>query len=216
MTDRLWDAMSLIQEDYKDTKLLAAWTIGPYVVMTKTRAVRSLEDMKGMRLRTTSSFLGKALALWGATPLTMDVTGAYSALQTGVIDGLLIGTSAIRSFKLGEQIRYYTDSPPLYTSLFLVMNRNSYASLSASQKAIIDGTTGRSLSLKAAKAYDVETVNELERELKSGRGQLIKLSQAEKKRWVEKTSGLLEDTIKKLESDGIPAKKIVSILSGNR
>ena len=146
----------------------------------------------------------------------MPITRVYNALQTGVIDGLLIGSSAIRSFKLGEQVRFYTESPPLYTSLFLAMNADAYGSLSAGQKAAIDGTTGRSLSLKAAKAYDVETVTQLQNELKRGRGQLIKLSQTEKKRWVDTVGNLKAQTIAGLEARGIPAQKIVSILNGKK
>lgn len=216
MTNRLWDAMPLIRGEYKGTRLLAAWTIGPYVVMTKKRPVRSMEDLKGLKLRTTSRLLAKALQLWGATPLTMPITRVYNALQTGVIDGLLIGSSAIRSFKLGEQVRFYTESPPLYTSLFLAMNAATYEALSAGQKAAIDGTTGRALSLTAARAYDVETVKQLANELKSGRGQLIKLSDAEKQRWVDSVANLKARTIADLEAEGIPARKIVSILNGRK
>jgi len=215
-TKMLWRAVDLLQEEYERTKILALWTNDKAVLMTRTKAVRTLEDVKGMKIRTPSKLQGEIIEALGAIPVAMPVTRMYNALKTGVVDGLMVGPSVIRSFKLGEVAKYYTVGPFAHTAFFLVMNRNAYNGLSTEHRKIIDETTGEPLSIKAARVYRKAGQSALEAEEKSGRGEIIRLSMDQEKRWREALDSVRAQTVKDLESRNIPATQILEAMESGK
>lgn len=215
-TRMLWRAIDLIEKEYDRTKVLALWTNEKAVLMTRTKPVRTLEDIKGIKIRTPSKLQGEIIKALGAVPVAMPVTRMYNALKTGVVDGLLVGASVIQSFKLGEVARYYTDGPFANTAFFLVMNRQAYDSLSAEHRKIIDATTGEGLSLKAAEVYQEAGDKALAEEETSGRGEIIRLSPDEEARWRKALGSVRQETVRALEAEDIPATQILAAMeAGN-
>ncbi|MDE0212883.1 MAG: TRAP transporter substrate-binding protein DctP, partial [Deltaproteobacteria bacterium] len=178
------------------------------------KAVRTLDDVKGMKIRTPSKLQGDIIKALGATPVAMPVTRMYNALKTGVVDGLMVAPSVIRSFKIGEVAKYYTVGPFANTAFFLAMNKKSYDGLSAEHKKIVDETSGEALSLKAAGIYKKAGAGSLAGEKKSGRGEVITLSDAEDKRFRKALSGVRAATVKALSGKGIDAEKILAAMGG--
>jgi TRAP-type C4-dicarboxylate transport system substrate-binding protein len=75
---------------------------------------------------------------WGATPVSMPVTEIYNAMQTGVIDGAYIDTTATRAFRLGEVANYLTYGMDTTNSpFFILMNRDAFDALSDDQQAAV-------------------------------------------------------------------------------
>ena len=147
-TRKLWAVYDLIKDDYQGVKVLGLWSTGPNVIGTRDRAVRVPDDIKGMRIRVPSKLLGDVLTSLGASPVFMNITEVYNAVQTGVLGGVTTGTSALRGFKLGEVLRYYNDYEFGVSPQFVVMNQASYDKLSAEHKKLIDDTTGLEFSLE--------------------------------------------------------------------
>jgi tripartite ATP-independent transporter DctP family solute receptor len=57
-------------------------------VVTRTKEVKNIDDMKGLKIRTIQSpIYVKAVELMGASPTPMSFGEVYTSLQTGVIDG---------------------------------------------------------------------------------------------------------------------------------
>ena len=213
-TKMLWKAVGSIQGEYDRTKILALWVNDKAVIMTRNKAVRTLDDVKGMKIRTPSKLQGDIISALGATPVAMPVTRMYNALKTGVVDGLMVAPSVIRSFKIGEVAKYYTVGPFANTAFFLVMNKKAYDGLSAEHKKIVDETSGEALSVKAAGIYKKAGAGSLAGEKKSGRGEVITLSDAEDKRFREALSGVRGKTVKDLAGKNIDAEKILAAMGG--
>jgi TRAP-type C4-dicarboxylate transport system substrate-binding protein len=76
-------------------------------VVTRDKQVRSLEDLRGMRIRVPTELLGLMRDL-GADPVNMPMGEVYSALAKGVIDGLVAPTDTFKSLHLAEVAHYYT------------------------------------------------------------------------------------------------------------
>lgn len=210
-TNRLWDSMTLLQDEYEKTKILALWTVGPYILMSK-KPVKSLEDIKGMKVRSPSKIIGDVLQSWGASPVNLPAGKIYEAMEQGVIDAAYIAAGAINSFKLGEVVKYYTVIPPVMTPMFLVMNKGVYDGLPADQKRVLDELTGRELSLKAARAYDHENEEALNGEIKSGRGQLSKLSPEEMARWEKLSDPIRRKVVDDLDNRKMDGEKLFQAL----
>jgi TRAP-type C4-dicarboxylate transport system substrate-binding protein len=144
----------------------------------------------------------------------MQIGDVYQAMQTGVLDAILTGHSALEGFKLGEVSKYYPDYTFGVSPLFLVMNQRSYDRLSAEHRAIIDRTSGEKLSQLGAGVYDAEAVRQLENEIKAGRGEVNKLSDAERKKIEAAVAPVADKMIVDREAAGIPARRILAAMKG--
>ena len=130
---------------------LGLWSSAENILFTASKPVRTLDDIKGMKIRVPSRNTGLLVEAWGATPVSMPVSEIYNALQTGVIDGAMIDGTAVNAFKLAEVANYITMGMETTNSpFFVVMNRDAYEGLSSEQQAAID-EAGKQLSLDGQK-----------------------------------------------------------------
>lgn len=76
-------------------------------IATRTRPVRSLADLRGLRLRAPNENLELLRGL-GADPVNMPMGEVYSALAKGVIDGVVAPGDTLRSLHLAEVAPYFS------------------------------------------------------------------------------------------------------------
>lgn len=76
-------------------------------VLTRSRAVRTLEDFRGLRLRAQSDAIDVLREL-GADPVNMPMGEVYSALAKGVIDGVVAPADTIKSLHFSEVASHFT------------------------------------------------------------------------------------------------------------
>jgi TRAP-type transport system periplasmic protein len=76
-------------------------------IITRNRPVRTLDDVRGMRLRAPSELLAVLREL-GADPVNMPMNEVYSALAKGVIDGVLAPIDTFRSLHFAEVTKFNT------------------------------------------------------------------------------------------------------------
>jgi TRAP-type C4-dicarboxylate transport system substrate-binding protein len=77
-------------------------------VLTRSREVHSLEDLRGLRLRVPTELLNVMQDL-GADPITMPMGEVYSSLAKGVLDGVVAPADALKSMHFGEVAKHYTE-----------------------------------------------------------------------------------------------------------
>ena len=146
-TQKIWDNVEFIQDEFKRVHLLSIWTNGENVLYTRDKPVRNLSDVAGMKIRVPSRNAGMVVESWGAVPVSMPVPEVYNAMQTGVIDAILIDSTATYAFRFGEVANYVTAGMNGSISPFaLYMNRDAYGDLSDAHKAAFD-QAGREVSL---------------------------------------------------------------------
>ena len=135
-TEMLYAAAQYIDPEYHAVERLAMWTNEIAVLITRDKPVRAIADVKGMKIRAPSAADAPFIKAWGAVPVQMPITETYNALGTGIIDAILVGSSAIGSFKLFEPAKYITTNMPASSAAFyLVMNKQSLAALSPQEQA---------------------------------------------------------------------------------
>lgn len=153
-TNAIWDNLPLIEDEFADTKLLGLWSNNPSVLISREKPVHTLADVKGMKIRTPNPVMAALVEAWGGIPVSMPTTETYNAMNTGVIDAVMIGPSGIRSYKLNETAKHITvNIPTAVDSFYLLMNRQSWDGLSDEHKTKLDALTGRELSLRGAEAF---------------------------------------------------------------
>jgi len=210
-TKKLWAHFDkFLARDFKGTKVLSLWNSDSASLMAKSKALRTMEDIKGMKIRTPSAAQTAQLEALGATPIDMPAPAIYNNLDRGVIDASMIPMSAALDFKLIEVARYYTIDAPLGRSPFLVaMNEDRYNKLPADLKKVIDDTTGLPLSIKCAQTYDKKNTQAIE-EAKNRKYDLISLAATERQRWLAAFKPMIQKQVDEAEKKGLPAKGLVS------
>lgn len=202
-----------VRKEYDKVKVLAIWTIDTPIIMTKNKPVKTVADLKGLKLRTPSQMSARSIRALGAVPVPMPITKLYNALARGTVDGVLVSPTVLHTFKVKEVTRYFADGIPFGSSpMFIVMNKKSWNELSPAHKDIIDKSIAGGWGRVGGKIYDTEHEKGMAFLAGSSAHNLIRLPDAE----VRKASGMLNElernVIQEWEKQGVPATEILKIL----
>jgi len=209
-TNMMWDLLDpYLLPEYEGTKVIALWGAEDAGLMTRSKPIRSLDDIKGLRMRAPSAAQAKQLEVMGAVPIAMPITELYPGLERGVIDGAMVPFSVILDFRLGEVAKTYTIPGPLFgrSSFLIAMNKKKYDNLSPNARAAIDRLSGRDLSLEATKVYLQRTAEGVASV--RGKADVIELSAKEQKRISALLRPIVADWIRESEAKGIPAREML-------
>ncbi len=199
-TEALQRARGELEKEY-NAKVIAMWSNAPPVLITRDKPVRTLEDLKGLKLRVVAKASVPVVESLGAQAVAQPITVVNQNLANGVIDGIITDPSAIRSFKLHEPANYVTTWFPGSGSAFvLLMNKGVYNGLSDEEKGWVDEAASTELSLGAGQAYQRVSAGGLKIAAEAG-NELIELSDAEKARWQAKIDGVMADISKQPVGD---------------
>jgi TRAP-type C4-dicarboxylate transport system substrate-binding protein len=90
-------------------RLLYAMVIPPLQVYTKSKPIKSLEDLKGLRIGTPVRAAEVLLTRLGAAPvLVTSGPAGYEAFTRGTVDGLVWGTEAVFAYDMQNIAKYGT------------------------------------------------------------------------------------------------------------
>ena len=94
--------------EWSDVKVLFCCPGGIQSLHT-SKPVRTLEDLKGMNIRTTGSWLKETFSILGASTVAIPPTDLYTSLQKGIADGHVHPMEAIESLRTAEILPYTTN-----------------------------------------------------------------------------------------------------------
>lgn len=146
-SDALWRlyAKGLLNPEYDKVKVLALFTF-PGSILNSNKPVKTLDDVKGMKLAASSRTLGEIAIEMGAAPITLTPSDLYEAQNRRVVDGILVGWTAVKTFRLDDVTKYHLELPLGEAPAFVFMNKSAYAELPAEAKAAIDKYSGEPFS----------------------------------------------------------------------
>lgn len=182
-------------------------------VHTRDKQVKTLADLRGMKLRAPTRQTNKLLAALGATPVGMPLPAVADAVSKGTIDGFVLPWEVIPSVKLQEMVKYHTETDPsrpaLYTATFiLAMNQARYDGLPADLKAVIDKHSGATLSAMAGRVWDESQA--VGRKPAVDRGNVFyTLPAAETDQWIKASQPLYGEWVADMEKRGLPGKQML-------
>ncbi|MFM1991226.1 MAG: hypothetical protein RJA99_4183 [Pseudomonadota bacterium] len=133
--------------EIKDTQLIAVNVHGPGMFHSVAKPIRTVADLKGMKVRGPTRTVTKLLGALGATPVGMPLPQIPDAMSKGVIDAAVVPWEVTTSVKIDELSKFHSEfeakAGGLYTTAFvIVMNKAKYDSLPPDLKAVIDRNSG--------------------------------------------------------------------------
>jgi TRAP-type C4-dicarboxylate transport system substrate-binding protein len=192
-------------KELADVKVMYFHGTGPTIFHTK-RPVRTIEDLKGMKIRTTG--LGtKIVTALGATPVAMPMGETYDALSKGVVDGSTAPIASLEGFKWGEVVKYTTENfgSAFTTVFFVVMNNNVWKSLRLDDRKAIESLNEEWID-KSGKVWDEYDKTGRNFALKLG-NQIIPLSKEEDGKWAKRLMSTEDDYVKEMKEKGLPGEE---------
>jgi TRAP-type transport system periplasmic protein len=128
-------------------------------VLHANRPVRTVEDMKDLRLHVQTRFAGDAVRALGAVAVPMPSAQLPLAITQHVIDGGIDPWNMMPALKLNDLLKTHTefaDVSPSSTTFALVMNKAAYDRLPKDLKAVIDANSGLPAAGMAGTMWDLQ------------------------------------------------------------
>jgi TRAP-type transport system periplasmic protein len=148
---KLYDK-GITNKELDAVKPLGLWTF-PNAAFHSREPIRTLDDFKGKKLIASNAIAAKIITALGATPISFRPDEAYTAIQRGTTDGVLMPFTGMETFKLHEVTWHHLDAALGSDAAMLFMNRQRYESLPAKAKAAID----KHSFLKLSRAFGEKT-----------------------------------------------------------
>jgi len=190
-------------DEYKDVKVLVLHAHNGALIHTRSKPVTTMEDLKGMRIRSPGGAVNEFIKALGAEPVGMPPTEIYENLQKGVIEGVATTWDLVNSAKLAEVTKYHLDANLYVVAFYFVMNKQRYEGLPADVRKAIDETSGDWLVDRFGAWWD--KWDEAGREAAKARGNVTnKLSKDERARWERQAQPAVDAWLAKMEKEGAP------------
>lgn len=143
----------LLASEYDESRPLAT-IVWPQQSLHTQVPVRSLADLKGLKIRVSSKIASDMATRLGATPISMPLYSVYEALQRHTIDGLFTQWTAFQPFKLWEVTSYHVDAMLGSAPGMIFMAKKKYNALPVAARKVIDETSDASLSHSFGQFWD--------------------------------------------------------------
>ena len=201
------------RDEFSDVKVLAIHGHGPGVVYTSKRQVKTLDDMKGLKLRGPTRLITRMVSALGATPVGMPIPAIPDAMSKGVIDGAVTTYEIAPTIKLDQLSRYVAQADPaeggIYTAFFVMaMNKKRYESLPPDLQKVIDKHAGRDLSVKFAHVMSENDKPSKEKVIAGGNVITI-LDKAELDKWRKASEGVAQEWVAEMDKRGFDGKALL-------
>lgn len=197
-----------MQKEHNDVHLLFLWTTMPYEIHTSKKPVRTLEDLKGLKLACPAGAV-PTLEILGAVPVTMGLGDVYQAAQKGVTDGVAFAWGVYKSRKIYEVTKYHTNIHMSGLPFWMAMNKNRWNSLSPDLQKIVTDVTNEMMPETLCRAVSKE--GEVGRSITKERGhEIIEVSPEERARWIDAARPAWEKWVKNMEAKGLPGREVMN------
>jgi len=139
-------------------KVLGFSDSGGFFQLTNSkRPIKTLEDMKGLKIRTMGLDTHKKLIeALGGQPVSIAWSEVYTSLQTGVADGQMNPVPIVEFAKLYEVQKYLTISNHLFAPHVWLMNADFYKSLTPAERTVVESAAKTAIVVSRGIANAIE------------------------------------------------------------
>ena len=198
-----------LDAEHKGVKLLFLMTHQPGQLHTVKKPVRTIDDMKGLRVRFASPAVRDFITALGGTAVGVPPPEMAEQLSKGTVDGAFTdyGGAGI-AWKLGGIVKHTTELYGFVTSFGIAMNPDSYNKLPPDLQKLFT-LVGR--EAEQGKIWD-DLDGPGKKALIDGGMHPIKLSPEDSARMKKVAAELAESTVKQLEAKSLPARATYNLM----
>lgn len=169
----------------------------------------TLKDWKGSKVRISGRQQTAAMKLLGAAPSTIPAQQAYTALQRGIVDTVMLNDAIFRAFKLHEASTVHTDTALFSVNLEYCMNKEWFDKLPPELKKAVYHWGQLTTQAVAQVGYERGVVYAREM-FKKRKIKFYTPKPEERKKWLDIMAPVTKAWIEKTEAKGLPAKQLMA------
>jgi TRAP-type C4-dicarboxylate transport system substrate-binding protein len=159
------------------------------------RRVKSLDDLKGLKIRVSGPAEAQIVTALGGAPVGMDATQIAEALSRGIYDGSLNGWAVNRAYRASPLVKSAFDLSLGVRQFFLAMNQSVFDRLPVQARLAFDRNGGEALSLTLGRLLGGEGMKD--RDAAVAKGIMVPLSPADR----ERLAGIYKPLVDKWVAD---------------
>lgn len=207
----LYKTFPEVRKEYEGVKVLWLMATPPAKLNTKKKQVKSLEDVKGMKIAVSGATMVKVGTALNLSPVTISTNDLFEAADKGVIDGFVRPADILTSRKLSEVTKYVNTIDLGHDLFFVIMNQKKWDSLTPDVQKVFNELSGDWAVDFSGAQWD-KFDNEALEEVKT-KGLVVNTMPAqEQARWKKVLAPIHEEYAQSLEAKKLPGKKILSEL----
>lgn len=189
-------------EEYDNFQVLGLMVHNGGLIHTTDKAVRTLDDLSGLRLRTPSPAVSAMLEELGASPVGMPPSAIYENLQKGSLDGVITTWDLVGAIRANELLKYHTDAAAYAAGFHILMNKKSYAALPDDVREVLDDMTGDTLVAKMGDWWDAWDSRGREDAIARG-NEIITIDDDTRAEWKARLEPMTNEFLEKLQGQGV-------------
>ncbi|MBB06266.1 MAG: hypothetical protein CML03_12250 [Pseudooceanicola sp.] len=193
--------------DFEPNEVQAIYNVSLpiYKVVTADRKVETMDDLKGLKLRTTGAAMELTARELGAVGVRMPSPELFQAAQRGTVDGALYLYAGMPPYDLQSVFKHSTEGVSMgSTHLVLLMNREKFNDLPEDIQETFLRLGAAAAENNCAWMTDNETV-ERDRMVEESGLEVTTLADDEAARWRELTAAVAGDWASSAGEDGAKA-----------
>jgi C4-dicarboxylate transporter DctM subunit len=204
--DALHEPLEAVLNKY-DLHLIAVDYQSHSTFVSTKKQIETPADCKGLLLRSSGTWLGKAIETWGGSATTMAIPDVPTGLERGTIDGLYCGDSMAVDIGLYEIADYITLTTISETFSATAMNLDVYNSLSDQQKQWLD-EAGKFYEQERMEAYEAEFPEKLKKMEEHGNS-IVTLDKTQSAVFTEPLKPLFVEFSSDTTAEGLALAKVI-------
>jgi len=174
--------------------------------------VRTMDDLKDMKLHVQTRLAGEALRALGAEPVPMPSEELPMAVSQRVVDGCVDPWHLLPPFRLGDLLKNHTefsDWSLSSTTYVLAMNQAAYDRLPRDLKIVLDNSSGQLAAGMAGTMWDVQAGAVAQNTAQSG-DVIVTLLPEAVAHWRKATDPVIADWLKEMKEQKVDGGKLLA------
>lgn len=143
-----WELINKMGEGYNLYVLHAVFTQAPEVWCHSTKPIRSMDDIKGLKIRAAGDG-GEVLGRMGASVVAMPPGEIFEAMQRGVLDAFEMGNAPV-NWMMGVQeaakYLYFSETRNPHDTIVFTVNKDSWEKLSPDLQELVEAVARSEIS----------------------------------------------------------------------
>lgn len=186
---------------------LAYFGLPQYEIVTGSKEIKSLADLKGLKIRAGGGLQQQLVEGLGASPIQLPTPELYSSIERSTIDGVMIPYTSALSYKFPEVAKYATEGAALGSTIVgYAISEANWAKLPADIQTAIE-TASDEFMTRISK-YQDDTNAEAKGKLEAAGMTVSKLSPETAAEFKAAVAPVAKKWVDSLEARGLPAGQV--------
>ncbi len=198
----------------KGVEVLTNFVHGPGLLNTVDALDDGYRSIDGMKLRVgggVANMIGTALGVAG---VNVPAPAVYETIASGVADGVFFPMETMYAFKAAEVTHYsYVNPDGMYTTSFgLILNEDTYQSLSDANRQCVDDMRGVEMARWIGRVWDEADALGLEKAVSDNGLTVIEMDADQRAYYSEATAGIEGAVVEEVNATGVDGAAALAYL----